>query len=284
MGASTVNGAPPRGGAHPRMEVLKLHAPSEELLPGLAVWLVHGGRLELRCEREGRRSLGEGAVCAILPGASCRVWSQAAGAELLVFRAGAAWLERACALAGRELPVQPGAVGVERAGTDLARSVSHTLRRLAASSGDPAGEAPLREAAAHLELAAFALEVVGRREEALASPRRRSLLRADLHQAASELRNAPLEGLSLRALAERLGCSERQLSRLFQEEMGIAFREWATALRIERARRLLSETRLSVTEVAAETGWSSLAHFNAAFRRRVGRTPSAYRATAPGTQ
>jgi AraC-like DNA-binding protein len=47
---------------------------------------------------------------------------------------------------------------------------------------------------------------------------------------------------------------------------------------MERAKRLLRETDLPVIEVAAETGWSSLAHFTTTFRRRVGQTPSGYRA------
>ncbi len=277
-------GAPRESELPPRIEILKLSASAEEVLVGLAVGMVHGGRLDLRCAREGRRALGEGVVCALLPGASCRLRGPAAGAELLVFRAGAVWLEHACALAGRPFPTDPGGAGVERAGTDLARRVSHALRRLAAPRGDAIREAALRETAVQLELAAFALEVVGRRDEIPASPRRRSALRGDLHRAVSELRTAPLDGLSLRGLAERLGCSERQLSRLFLEEMGITFREWATSLRIERACRLLSVGPLSVTEVAAETGWSSLAHFNDAFRRRVGRTPSAYRASVLAAQ
>ena len=51
-----------------------------------------------------------------------------------------------------------------------------------------------------------------------------------------------------------------------------------TRLRVDRARRLLDESALPVIEVAAETGWSSLAHFNAVFRRHTGHTPTAYRA------
>ena len=65
--------------------------------------------------------------------------------------------------------------------------------------------------------------------------------------------------------------------RLFREELGCTFREHVSNLRIERARRLLAETERSIVEVAGETGWSSLAHFNSAFRRWVGATPSAYR-------
>jgi AraC-like DNA-binding protein len=35
-----------------------------------------------------------------------------------------------------------------------------------------------------------------------------------------------------------------------------------------------------VTEVAAEAGWNSLGHFHSVFRRRLGLTPSAFRACA----
>ena len=74
-----------------------------------------------------------------------------------------------------------------------------------------------------------------------------------------------------------LELSARQASRLFREELGCTFRAHVANLRIERARRLLAETERSIVDVAGETGWSSLAHFNSAFRRQVGATPSAYR-------
>jgi len=61
-------------------------------------------------------------------------------------------------------------------------------------------------------------------------------------------------------------------------QFGTTFREHLATLRLERAKRLLAATDLPVIEVAGHTGWSSLAHFNAVFRRRVGLTPSAFRA------
>jgi transcriptional regulator GlxA family with amidase domain len=91
------------------------------------------------------------------------------------------------------------------------------------------------------------------------------------------IQSEPLEGLSLPALAARLAVSERQASRLFQDALGMSFRAWATQLRLDRARRLLAQTDLPIIEVAGETGWSSLAHFNSVFRRRSGSTPSRYR-------
>ena len=57
----------------------------------------------------------------------------------------------------------------------------------------------------------------------------------------------------------------------------MSFREHLALLRLARAKALLRDTGMSVIEVAGETGWSSLAHFNSVFRRRVGATPSRYR-------
>ena len=92
-----------------------------------------------------------------------------------------------------------------------------------------------------------------------------------------DLRESCDEVLSLPAFARRAGLSERHASRLFQLELGKTFREHLAELRLERAKQLLRDTGMTVIEVAGETGWSSLAHFNSVFRRRVGATPSQFR-------
>ena len=94
---------------------------------------------------------------------------------------------------------------------------------------------------------------------------------------ALQLRDLPLDEISLPLFARRAGLSQRHASRLFQRELGVSFREHVAGLRLERAKALLRDTGLTVIEVAGETGWNSLAHFNAVFRRRVGATPSRYR-------
>jgi transcriptional regulator GlxA family with amidase domain len=86
-----------------------------------------------------------------------------------------------------------------------------------------------------------------------------------------------LEHASLAALATRIGLSERQVSRLFRAQYGATFREHLSERRLEHAKALLADGARSVIQVAGETGWSSLAHFNAVFRRRVGLTPTQYR-------
>jgi transcriptional regulator GlxA family with amidase domain len=102
--------------------------------------------------------------------------------------------------------------------------------------------------------------------------------RALLVRALEELEAGSLDGLTLRVLAERLEVSERQASRLLRDELGTSFPDYLAALRIERAKKLLATTDEPVTDVALETGWQSISHFNAVFRRRVGVTPTLYRA------
>jgi AraC-like DNA-binding protein len=67
----------------------------------------------------------------------------------------------------------------------------------------------------------------------------------------------------------------------FQRQFGRAFGEsphrFLTRRRIELAKRLLAEDRLSVTEICFAAGYSSLGSFSAKFHALVGRPPSAYR-------
>jgi len=51
-------------------------------------------------------------------------------------------------------------------------------------------------------------------------------------------------------------------------------------LRIERARRLLAETDLPITDVGAQVGYNSQSHFTKIFREATGMTPKAFRDAA----
>lgn len=82
---------------------------------------------------------------------------------------------------------------------------------------------------------------------------------------------------SLSELGRRVGASERTLSRLFSEELGMGYTAWRTQLRLHRATLMLAEGR-SVTQVAVACGFSSASAFVGAFRAAFGRTPgSLYR-------
>jgi transcriptional regulator GlxA family with amidase domain len=90
------------------------------------------------------------------------------------------------------------------------------------------------------------------------------------------------EALTLRTLAAKAHLSTRTLSRRFEAETGRGALQWITERRVERARALLEETPMSVTEIAFATGFGSLASFRRQFSRLTGVTPSGYRQTFKG--
>ncbi len=82
--------------------------------------------------------------------------------------------------------------------------------------------------------------------------------------------------VDLEATAGRLGLGPRTLQRQLAEH-GLQFRDLVNQVRVERARELLVERDLSITDVAAELGYSAPAHFARAFRRETGLSPRHYR-------
>ncbi len=78
-------------------------------------------------------------------------------------------------------------------------------------------------------------------------------------------------------LADRLGVGTRHLSRLFADHVGASPLQTAQTLRIGRAKRLLDETALPITDIAFRAGFGSVRQFNAAFRKLYGRPPSSIR-------
>ena len=82
--------------------------------------------------------------------------------------------------------------------------------------------------------------------------------------------------VDLEATAGRLGLGPRTLQRQLADQ-GLQFRDLVNQVRIERARELLAEKDLSITDVAAELGYSAPAHFARAFRRETGVSPRQHR-------
>jgi transcriptional regulator GlxA family with amidase domain len=101
----------------------------------------------------------------------------------------------------------------------------------------------------------------------------RRLLRAkDRMDAASH------EEWPVRRLARVSGVSEAHFARSFKEAFGVPPHRYLLTRRIERATALLRETDLSITEIAFQTGWSSLGTFGRTFRDVTGESPGAIRA------
>lgn len=91
-------------------------------------------------------------------------------------------------------------------------------------------------------------------------------------------------------LAARLGVGTRHLARLFQKHIGASPLQTAKTFRVQRAKRLLNETDLPMTEIAFRAGFKSVRRFNSVFRELYGRAPSemrrgpARRSSAPPSQ
>src|SRR5690606_30315388 len=78
-------------------------------------------------------------------------------------------------------------------------------------------------------------------------------------------------------LADLMGLGERQLRRLFHSAVGASPKAVADMQRLLFAKKLLHETRMSLTDVALAAGFNSIRRFNDAFRQAYGRTPSELR-------
>jgi AraC family transcriptional regulator of adaptative response / DNA-3-methyladenine glycosylase II len=90
----------------------------------------------------------------------------------------------------------------------------------------------------------------------------------------------------MEALAEEVGLSSRQLRRVLLQHFGVTPVELAQTQRLLFAKKLLQETRMTMSELAYAAGFGSIRRFNALFLARYGMAPtSVRRATekSPGT-
>lgn len=85
------------------------------------------------------------------------------------------------------------------------------------------------------------------------------------------------EGATVEALAMRVGVGARHLSRLFARHVGACPAQVARTIRVQRAKRLLDGTNLSMAEVALRAGFGSLRRFNAVFAEVYRRPPTTIR-------
>lgn len=79
--------------------------------------------------------------------------------------------------------------------------------------------------------------------------------------------------LTLKGLAEQFGYEYHYLSRLLHKNYRISFRDLLNQYRVDEALRLLRKTRLPITQIALQCGFSNIRSFNYVFRQMTGHTP-----------
>jgi transcriptional regulator GlxA family with amidase domain len=81
----------------------------------------------------------------------------------------------------------------------------------------------------------------------------------------------------VRRLANVSGVSEAHFARSFREAFGVPPHRYLLTRRIARAKALLRDTDLPITEIAFQTGWNSLGTFGRTFRDVIGESPGELR-------
>jgi AraC-like DNA-binding protein len=117
------------------------------------------------------------------------------------------------------------------------------------------------------------LRTVGSRQENRAEP-------VDIWKARSFIHAHSDEELSLTQVAKAVNISGNHLSEKFKQVTGVNFVDYIARRRFEKARELLQDPNLRVSEIAFTVGFQSLSQFNRVFKRLSGKSPTEYRAGA----
>jgi AraC-like DNA-binding protein len=85
------------------------------------------------------------------------------------------------------------------------------------------------------------------------------------------------KSISIQSAASLSALSLRQFSDVYKKETGRTFTRYLNGIRIEKAREALTESSLSITEIAFETGFDDLSYFTRRFKEQENISPRAYR-------
>lgn len=90
------------------------------------------------------------------------------------------------------------------------------------------------------------------------------------------------DDLSLGDVAKAVNTSTFYFCKMFKKYTGLNFTNYLSRLRIEKAKNLLLNPNLRVSEIAYEVGFQSLTHFNRVFKKIIGQSPTEYRSQLAG--
>ena len=104
------------------------------------------------------------------------------------------------------------------------------------------------------------------------------LPRYKLRHAIQFIRENIDKDISFHDIAAHLKMSAFHFARMFRHATGDSPHQYIVRCRVDRAKELLAETKLPITDVAFEVGYKTQSHFTTCFGKLVGVTPAAFRA------
>jgi AraC-like DNA-binding protein len=114
------------------------------------------------------------------------------------------------------------------------------------------------------------LKTVGSREGNRAEP-------VEIWKAQNLIHEHSDEEVSLTKVAKAVNISPNYLSEKFKQVTGINFVDYVARTRFEKARSLLHDVDLRISEIAFGVGFQSLSQFNRVFKKFAGKSPTQYR-------
>ena len=75
----------------------------------------------------------------------------------------------------------------------------------------------------------------------------------------------------------QIGMSKRRMAEIFKDEYGVTLFEYVSRLRLEEAKRLLSDSDNEIIDIAYSVGFGGLSSFYRFFKNGIGYSPAAYR-------
>lgn len=85
------------------------------------------------------------------------------------------------------------------------------------------------------------------------------------------------DSISLDEAAQAVNSSTRHFCKVFKAATGITFTDYLARVRVEKAKNLLQNPNLRVSEIAFDTGFESISQFNRSFKRITGHSPTQFR-------
>jgi AraC-like DNA-binding protein len=98
-----------------------------------------------------------------------------------------------------------------------------------------------------------------------------------VHQAKQRMANAGEQQIDMQALAHGLGVSYPHFRRVFKQSTGLPPQQYLLNLRINRAKQLMEEQDIKLSDVARSVGFEDPYYFSRLFKQKTGITPSLWR-------